>query len=105
MAEEAVIAHLKLSNLGFGTPAERQQLMSLEPRLEQTIRDAHAGVFDGNEFGGGECVFYMYGPDAEVLYRAVEPIIRAAAPRTSSFVVKRRGAPDDPDAKEETIQL
>jgi hypothetical protein len=47
----------------------------------------------------------MCGPDADVLYRAVEPIIRAAAPRTSSFVVKRRGAPDDPDAKEETIQL
>jgi len=37
------------------------------------------GEFDGNEFGEGECVWYMYGPDADALYRAVEGIIREAA--------------------------
>jgi hypothetical protein len=103
MADQAVIAHLKLSDAGFGTPAERQELMSFEPRLEEAIKTAGVGVFDGNEFGGGECVWYMYGPDADALYRAVAPFIREAATREGSFVVKRRGAPGE--AKEETIPL
>ena len=105
MAEHAVIAHLRLSSAGFGTPAERQRLMELEGRLEQEIRQAHAREFDGNEFGDGECVWYMYGPDADVLYRATEAISREAAIHPGSFVVKRRGAAGDPSAKEETVAL
>jgi hypothetical protein len=105
MTDQALIAHLKLSDGGFGTPAERQQLMSLEPRLESAITAAAAGVFDGDEFGGGECVWYMYGPDADALFNAAETIIREAATRPGGFVVKRRGAPGDPEAREETISL
>ena len=33
---------------------------------------------DGNEIGQGEFVLYMYGPDAEKLFVAVEPILRSA---------------------------
>jgi hypothetical protein len=105
MADQAVIAHIKLSDGGFGTPAERQQIMSYEPRLEAAITAAAAGVFDGDEFGGGECVWYMYGPDADALFKAVEPIIREAATRPGGFVVKRRGAPGDPQPSEEKISL
>ena len=68
-------------------------------------KNARAGEFDGNEFGEGECVWYMYGPDAAVLYGTVEGIVREAATQAGSFVVKRRGAADDPNAKEEKIQL
>jgi hypothetical protein len=105
LAEHAVIAHLRLSESGFGTAEERQRLAKLEERLERSIKKARAGEFDGNEFGGGECVWYMYGPDAEALFRAVEEIIREAATQPGSFVVKRRGAADDPNAKEEKIPL
>jgi hypothetical protein len=105
VAEHALIAHLKLSDAGFGTPAERQDFMSLESKLEAALTGSGAGRFDGNEFGDGECVWYMYGPDADALFEAAEPIIREARPRPGSFVVKRRGAPGDPEAKEETIQL
>ena len=99
-----MIAHLRLSAGGFGTPTERQQFMELEQRLEQSIKKARVGEFDGNEFGDGECVWYMYGPDADALWGAVEPIVRAAA-QAGSFVVKRRGAAGDPNAKEERIEL
>jgi hypothetical protein len=105
VADQAVIVHMKLSDGGFGTAAERQDLMAFEDRLEDVIDEAGAGEFDGNEFGGGECVWYMYGPDADALYRAVEPLIREAKPRRGSFVVKRRGAPGDLGAKEETVTL
>lgn len=102
MADQAVIAHLKLSDAGFGTPAERQDLMALEPRLQEAIKTAGVGTFDGDEFGG-ECVWYMYGPDADALFRAVEPIIREAVKRPGSFIVKRSG--ELGAAKEETAQL
>ena len=105
MAEHALIAHLKLSDSGFGTPAERQDFISLEPKLEATLKASGAGMFDGNEFGDGECVWYMYGPDADALFRAAEPVIREVKPRPGSFVVKRRGAAGDLDAKEDRIAL
>lgn len=105
MADQAVIAHLKLSDGGFGTPAERQELMSFEPRIEEAIKAAGAGVFDGDEFGAGECVWYMYGPDADTLFAAVEPIIREASTRPGGFVIKRRAAPGDPEPNEERVEL
>ena len=105
LAEHAVIAHLRLSESGFGTSADRQRIAELEERLERSIKKARVGEFDGHEFGEGECIWYMYGPDADVLYRIVEGIIREAATQAGSFVVKRRGAADDPNAKEEKIQL
>ena len=103
MADHAVIAHLKLSDAGFGTPAERQHFMSFEPRIDETLRQSGAGVFDGNEFGDGECVWYMYGPDADAVFAAVEEIVREARPRDGSFVIKRRGPPGQ--ATEEKISL
>ena len=105
LAEHAVIAHLRLSESGFGTPADRQRIAELEERLERSIKKARVGEFDGHEFGEGECIWYMYGPDADALYGTVEGIIREAATQAGSFVVKRRGAADDPNAKEEKIQL
>ena len=81
LAEHAVIVHLRLSQSGFGSSAERQRLAELEKRLDRSIKNARAGEFDGNEF------------------------VREAATQAGSFVVKRRGAADDPNAKDEKIQL
>lgn len=103
MADQAVIAHLKLSDAGFGTPAERQDLMAFEPRLEAAATAAAAGMFDGDEFGGGECVWYLYGPDADALWQAVEPIVREAAKQPGAYVIKRRGPPGQ--TQEERVDL
>src|SRR5207247_6096121 len=54
LAEHAVIVHLRLSESGFGTAAERQRLADLEKRVERSIKKARVGEFDGNEFGEGE---------------------------------------------------
>ena len=103
MADHALIAHLKLSDAGFGTPAERQHLMSFEPRLDDALRQSGAGEFDGNEFGDGECVWYMYGADADALFAAIEAIVRETQPRPGSFVIKRKGPPGQ--STEERIAL
>lgn len=103
MADHAVIAHLKLSDAGFGTPAERQHLMSFEPRIEEALRRSGAGEFDGNEFGDGECVWYMYGPDADAILAAVRDVVRETSPRPGSFVIKRLGPPGQ--STEERVEL
>ena len=75
--EQAVIAYLPLTESSFGSERERMIVADLAGELEKTIREHGVGEFDGEEFGGGQCVIYMYGRDADLLFAAVEPIVRA----------------------------
>jgi hypothetical protein len=46
--------------------------------LEKEIADAIAeidGEVDGDEFGAGEAVVFVYGKDADELWEAIEPVI------------------------------
>ena len=97
--EQAVIVHFALSDSEFGSPEEREAIFAFEDQLEQAIAKASAGEFDGNEFGGGECVLYMYGPDADRLFAAVEPLLKGFPPAAGGHAIKRYGAASDPGAK------
>ena len=68
---------LKLSNAKFGSEQDLADIYSLEDALEAKINQAGVGVFDGNEIGGGECVLFMYGPDADALFEIVLPTLRS----------------------------
>jgi hypothetical protein len=103
-AEHAVIVHFKLSNDEHGTTQEREAVFALEDELEQAIASQAVGEFDGNEFGGGEAVLYAYGPNADSLFRAMEPSLRAFSARPA-FAVLRYGAAADPTANEQRIDL
>lgn len=63
MPEHAVIVHVPLAGGDMDSPDEVRRLFALEDQLEKAISAAKVGEFDGNEFGGSECVFYMYGLD------------------------------------------
>jgi hypothetical protein len=105
MAEHAVLVHLKLSNEASGTQKEAEAIHALSDRLEARILEAGAGEFDGDEFGQGECTLYMYGPDADALFRAIEPELRASPLTRRGSVTKRYGAADDPAAREVRVSL
>ncbi len=92
-AEHAVLLHLKLAADGFGDPADLEPLQTLEQILAEAIDTAGAGMLDANEIGEGECVIYTYGPDADRLWRAIEPHLRAHAARPGSYAIKRYGGP------------
>ena len=98
--EHAVIAHLPLSNTQMGSEEERDVIFLLEDRLSAAIERAGAGEFDGNEFGAGECVLYMYGPDADRLYDAIVPHLQMAAAARGGYAIKRYGDASDPAARE-----
>jgi hypothetical protein len=101
-SEQAVLVYLKLSGEGFGAPVERDRIFALEEELDAAIENAGAGEFDGNEFGGGECILFMYGPSADRLFQAVEPVLRASPSSRGGYAVKRYG---EPGAREVRVEL
>ncbi|GEM_PF-1047206 len=104
--EHALLVHIPLSNDEFGSEEEREALFEVEDQLVEAIEGAGVGEYDGNEVGGGEFVMYIYGPDADALFSAAEPVLRALQPPPGEFfAVKRYGKADDLEAREERIDL
>lgn len=101
----AVIVRLELSDRNFGTEAEREAIFELSDRMEAAINAASAGEFDGNEFGGGECTLYMYGPDADRLYNSVVAILQGSRLSRGGHVIKRYGDPQDSGAREVKLPI
>jgi hypothetical protein len=54
-----------------------QHLYALEDQLRTVISEAAVGVYEGHETpeDGSDGFFYMYGPDAEALFRVIRPIL------------------------------
>lgn len=59
----------------------------------EVILKSGAGVFDGDEFGNGECGLFMYGPNADRLFNVVEPLLRGWKPLEGGYAIKRYGTP------------
>ncbi len=93
--EHAVIVHIPLDDNGFGSKARRDLLFALEDQLIEAMQAADAGEFDGNDFGQGECTFFMYGPNADALYEAVEPVLKETLTARNGYAIKRYGPATD----------
>ncbi len=104
MSEHAVLIKLRLSGEGFGTPQEREAIHALSGRLEQAISAAESGEFDGDEFGGGVCTLYLYGPDADRLLASVDAILRSSPLARGARVTKRYGDAGDSNAREVEVE-
>jgi hypothetical protein len=104
VAEHTVIARYQLTSGPNGTSTDIHSLATLEDRLVQAIREARAGEFDGNEFGTGEVTLFAYGPDADRLFAAMEPILRSFPARPAQ-VLLRYGALEDNQAPSVLVDL
>lgn len=101
--QHAVIAHIRLNENQFGSQRERAELSTLAEALERVIDEKQVGEFDGEEFGDGRCVMYMYGSDADRLFDAVEPILKATPLARGGFVIKRYGEASDQHSAETRV--
>ncbi len=70
-----------------------QYIYALEDQLRDVISEAKVGEYDGKEVAndGSEGHFYMYGPDAETLYRAIRPALAATVFTRTATVTLRFG--------------
>jgi hypothetical protein len=103
--EHAVLVYIKLSDDNMGSEKERKKCQDLGERMETSINTKRAGEFDGDEFGEGFCTLYMYGPDADALFNAVESDLRSAGLLAGSYAIKRYGPAADPNAREVRVAL
>jgi hypothetical protein len=94
--QHAVIVHLKLSDQAFGSFDERERAFALEDRLEDALSRSAVAEYDGHEFGGGWCRFYVYGDDANAIATLVAPIVAQFSRSPSSVLIKRFGPPGAP---------
>ena len=89
--EHAVIVHFE-----YGS-TDLSRLFALEERVEDALATAKAGDLDGNEVAvdGSDGFLYMYGPDADRLFDAVLPVLKAADFMAGARVTLRYGPPED----------
>ena len=92
--EHAVIVHFQYGSTNL------DRLFAAEHQLEAAINEARAGELDGHEIAvdGSDGFFYMYGPDADRLFAAVEPVL-ATVPFMNGATVTRRYGPPGPGVK------
>ncbi|MFF4355184.1 hypothetical protein [Streptomyces sp. NPDC001530] len=87
--EHAVIAHFQLAAEGFGDADQRKLVYQAEQALAAATTETGVGEVDGNEFGGGKAVVYAYGPDADALFKVMEPTLRSLPFRPAHVVLRR----------------
>jgi hypothetical protein len=103
--EHAVIVHLRLDDDRFGSDEKRESINKLQDELADSIEQVGGGEYDGDEFGEGECVLFMYGPDADILFETIEPILRRSPDAKGGFAIKRYGEASDRNAREVKVTL
>ena len=92
-SDEWIAVYLKVSNDEYGTEEERDSIHQFTDKLAEVILKSGAGVFDGDEFGNGECGLFMYGANADQLFNVMESLLRDWKPLAGGYAIKRYGAP------------
>jgi len=99
--EHAVILRIQFPEES-PTEAEQERLFGIQDELGAAIERAGVGEFDGDEWGGGCCTIFMYGPDADRLWDAIAPLLERHPFARGSCAVRRYGPPG---AREDRVSL
>ncbi len=89
--QEWIAIHFKLLGGKLGTADERDRVHEFTDKLASIIEESRTGTFDGDEFGDGEGVLFMYGPDADRLFDVVNPLLKTWEPLRGGYAIKRYG--------------
>lgn len=90
LSYHAVLIHIPTES-EMPTRAEMLRWHGLQRVLERTLNQTGVGELDGDEWGGGECTIYCYGPNADDLWHALRPHVLAAHTPSGTFITKRYG--------------
>ena len=101
LSNQAVLVYLDGQNLSDQV-YETCDLVTLEDLLIPVLEASGAGEYDGDESASGETCLYFYGPDADRLFAAIQPILRSYPLCSGARVVLRFG---QPGATQRELQL
>ena len=93
LQKEWVAIMLKLSGGEFGSRDEQDDVRLFAGQLRLAIAPIEGATFDGDEFGNHEAGLYLFGPNADQLYEAIEALLRSWPRLRGGHVVKRYGTP------------
>ncbi len=65
----------------------------VQKEMDDALHAADAGEVDGDLWGGGQCVVYCYGPDAERMWEVLAPIIEPHPIPRGSYALKHFRGP------------
>lgn len=85
-SEEAVLIYFNTNNI--------DDVFLLEEQLAEAL--GSTGEVDGNEIGGGEATIFLYGSDAETMYRKIGSFLQSSPLCQGARVVIRWGGPGSP---------
>ncbi len=79
------------------------EVFAIQDGLTQAFDQLSVGEVDGHEIevSGREALFYMYGPDAEAMFAAALPVLKAHLATTNSRAMLRFGDVSDKSARVE----
>jgi hypothetical protein len=97
--EQAVLLVVKLSDDVFGNPEEQHLVAELEDDIQRELTEEDTGLFDGDEFGGGSCTIFLYGPSAEALATSLLRVLQRHSLPSGSYAIKRFGPPGSAEAR------
>lgn len=89
--EQAVVVHFQFGSKNL------EGLFKAEDQLEAAILSSRSGEMDGHEIAadGSDVFFYMYGPNADRLFKAIEPVLKSISFMRGAEVTRRYGPPKD----------
>ena len=82
-------------------------LLELEENLEGVLSGSEIGELDGHEIAldGSDGFLFLYGPDADALYSAIEPVLRASPVTQGGNATLRYGPYGQHNIRERYIEI
>ncbi len=100
---QAVIVEIDFAGLeNFGVKEQRKEVYQLEKKIEGVLPKT-SGI-DGDEFGDGGATIYIYGSNADEIFKASETTLRGTTFNHIDITLQY-GLPDDPNTKDKKFTL
>ena len=104
-APQAAVEHAVIVQFNFPS-GDLKKIIEVEDQLAKALEETGAGELDGNEIAldGRDNLFYLYGPDADKLYEAIEPVLLSLEMLSQARVLLRYGPPSL-DTRQKTVTV
>lgn len=99
---EWIAVYFPLISGEYGSESEVAEIHTFTDHLQAMISESSKGVFDGDEFGEGQCGLFMYGPDADQLLAVILPFFASWNKAAGGQIILRYG---DRHGREQRISL
>ena len=82
-------------------------LFALEDELTAALEGKGIGTLDGNEIAmdGSDGTLFLYGPDADALFAAIEPVLKSSAITQGGNATLRYGPAGQPNVMQKFVAI